>query len=154
MGLFGDDEINKAIAEAEAMMTVANRELFRKNFLEGYAESRAFIGLEYTGQLDHFSINLPARLNHATTLENWSKLVGVLAGIMKFFPKTILRHDSYFLKVIGNLYTHCNILGKEKAKKIIRSLILAWQKRINGELAKSTSLNKNYLQFLAGLKGL
>lgn len=156
MGLFGDDEIKKMMAEAEAMLTVKNRELFRKKFLEGYAYGKVH---SLAGGLNEKIYAFHGLRDFAITkiysLENWSYVVGVLAGWMKFAPVVLISLDNdAHLRIIKNLYSKCDTIGEEKARKIIRSLISAWQRRIKGELAKSTSLSRDNIRFLAGLKGL
>ncbi|HLD73147.1 MAG TPA: hypothetical protein VJA23_06210 [Candidatus Nanoarchaeia archaeon] len=151
MGLFGDEEIKKAIAEAEAMLTVKNMALFKKEFLRGYAELRAVAGSKVMG--------FPSKLTypHNLDLSNWSYLIGMLAGYFKWFPRIICSDPHHILASIHSikcLYNGCGAIGEEKARKIIRTLILAWQKRIKSATVMDPDLNKNYLEFLSSLKGL
>ncbi len=163
MALFDDDEINKAMAEAEALLTVKNRALFKREFLKGYAEMRKLFseGAVINGGLPDRLVYL-----HSLDLSNWSYLVGMLAGFFKWYPTRILilGGKADFSRNINNvpssissikgLYAGCDAIGKEEARKILRGLILAWQKRIKNTVTMDPGLNKYYLEFLSGLKGL
>ncbi len=153
MGLFGDEEVKKMLAEAEAMLTVENNALFKKQFLKGYAELRA--AAESKGMISGLIDRLA--YPHSLDLSNWSYLVGMLAGYFKWYPRLICsdpNHVQTSLNSIKSLYNGCKAIGEEKARKIIRTLILAWQKRIKSATVMDPNLNKSYLEFLSGLKGL
>ncbi len=158
MGLFGDDEIKKMMAEAEAMMTINNRALFRESFLHGYTKIKNIHNLAYTRVFYETVYSLSNRTAYKNiNLAEWSYAVGELAGIMKFDSTKIIVHKELIPLItatIKNLYSHCSIMGEEKARRIIRTLILAWQKRINPEVTMDPDSNKHYREFLAGLKGL
>lgn len=153
MTLFDDDEINKAMAEAEAMLTIKNRALFRKRFLKGYAEMRTIFNEKVIVRGFLSSLAHP----HSLDLSNWSYLVGLLAGYFKWYPTLMcdsISHVSESINSIKSLYAGCDAIGKEEARKILRGLILAWQKRIKNILVLNPALNRHYLEFLSGLKGL
>ena len=153
MGLFGDEEIKKAMTEAEAMLTVENNMLFKTQFLKGYVELRA--AADGKGDVRGFADRLA--YPHSLDLSNWSYLIGMLAGYFKWYPRLICsdpNHVQTSLHSIKSLYNGCSAIGEEKARKIIRTLILAWRKRIKSATIMDPDLNKYYLEFLAGLKGL
>ncbi len=145
MGLFGNDEIKTMMAKAEAMMTIDNRPLFKKHFLEGYA-----VGGNRVPR-DNLISDAALRRSSLTSMDEWSWNAGFLAGLMKSAPvQFLLERNS--VPFIINLYSSCDAVGAEKAKKIIRGLISAWQKRLQPIIAMDVQLNAFYRKFLYELE--